>query len=85
MACGITKATREDAQIQRARFDRAIIRDLIRRDVSGVFFNRAHSRQSVGYSVGRGFEYDYLEANQISDLMRYNIWLRWHWGLGNGA
>lgn len=77
MACGITKATPEDRQIQQQRFDRAVISDLIRRDVSGVFYNRAYRRQFVGYCVGRGFEYDYLEANQISDLMRYNIWLRW--------
>jgi hypothetical protein len=85
MANGITIATKEDRQIQKDRFDRSIIRDLANSRVDGVFFNRAYRRQCCGFSVGRGLEGDYLDAQAMRDQMLYQNWLKWHAGLGNGT
>lgn len=73
MANGLTSATKEDAQIQADRWERAVAIDR----ASGTFPNRNYRRQCVGWSIGRGFEADYLEAIHVSDAMRYTNWLKW--------
>lgn len=62
MANALTSATKEDAAIQARRWNRATTR---------------YEQQCVGWSIGRGFEADYLEAIQVSDGFRYQRWLRY--------
>ena len=61
MANGITVPTREDRAIQGGRFLRCSARESLR---------------AVGYCVGWGYEADFLDANAISNRMRYQHWLR---------
>lgn len=61
MANGLTFATKEDGEIQTRRVDRA---------------KTSRERQCVGWSIGRGYESDYLEGISVSDGIRYRLWLR---------
>lgn len=72
MANGLTSATLEDGHIQQIRHDRAVALDA----ADGAYPNRGFRRQSVGWSIGRGYEADYLEGKAVSELMRYQRWLR---------
>lgn len=73
MANGLTSATKEDAQIQVRRWRRGAALDAELRPFPLWHYHR----ECVGWSIGRGFEADYLEAIHISDAMRYNAWMRW--------
>lgn len=61
MANGLTSATREDAAIQARRWNRA---------------TNKREQECVGWSIGRGYEADYLEAVYVSDTLRYRRWLK---------
>jgi hypothetical protein len=61
MANGITTATKDDAAIQAARWNRAVGR---------------LGRQRVGYCIGWGFESDYLGAENMKELTRLHRWLK---------
>lgn len=61
MANGLTIATKEDADIQARRVNRA---------------KTPRERECVGWSIGRGYESDYLEGIAVSDGIRYRLWLR---------
>ncbi len=62
MANGLTTATKEDQVIQARRVNRADTR---------------RARECVGWSIGRGYESDYLEGISVSDGLRYRQWLRY--------
>lgn len=62
MANGLTFLTKEDGAIQKRRVERA-----------EKFSVKA--RQVCGWSIGRGYESDYLEGILVSDAMRYRQWL----------
>jgi hypothetical protein len=72
MANGETIATKEDGAIQRIRWERAEQRE---EWITEKVRSRA-KRQCVGWSIGRGYESDYLEAHALSELVRYNDWLK---------
>lgn len=61
MANGLTSSTPEDASIQGRRLGRA---------------QTKRAKECVGWSIGRGYEADYLEAIQVSDGFRYRRWLQ---------
>ena len=61
MANGLTSSTKEDGAIQARRWNRA---------------STKREREVVGWSIGRGYEADYLEAIYMSDWFRYRQWLR---------
>jgi hypothetical protein len=62
LANGLTSATKEDGAIQARRWNRAPTK---------------REKECVGWSIGRGYEADYLEAIQVSDGLRYRNWLRY--------
>jgi hypothetical protein len=72
MANGLTRATPEDAFIQKRRHDRATLRGLL----SGSLFQLRRAQECVGWSIGRGYEADYLESIQIRDRMLLDAWFR---------
>lgn len=61
MANDLTIATPEDKAIQARRWHRATSK---------------REREYVGWSIGRGYEADYLEGIHVSDWFRYRQWLR---------
>lgn len=62
MANGLTKATKEDANIQALRVNKTVL--------------HTKQRECVGWSIGRGYESDYLEGIMVSDGIRYQKWLK---------
>lgn len=62
MANGLTKITKEDADIQALRVNKTVL--------------HTKRRECVGWSIGRGYEADYLEGIMVSDGMRYQKWLQ---------
>jgi hypothetical protein len=75
VANALTSATPEDAALQGQRLARAVARDTAL-NIPPTHGRPAYWRQCCGWSIGRGFEADYLEGMRVADAVRYALWLR---------